>query len=124
MKIGVAVAPADAQPSAFVVFRDDLGLCVDRCAAFGFQGVELALLNAGQVDVPMMKRRLAAANMEIPCISSGQVFAADHLYFTHPDPAVRDAAVERIVGMIRLAANTCPEEIHGISMLAAANRRF
>lgn len=104
MKIGLAVAAADAQPSAFVVFRDDLGRCVDRCAALGFQGVELALLNAGQVDVPKMKRQLAATGMEIPCISSGQVFAADHLYFTHPDPAVRDAAVERIIGMIRLAA--------------------
>ncbi len=104
MKIGIAVAPADALPSAFVVFRDDLCRCVDRAAALGYDGVELALLSAGQVDVPKMKRRLAATGLEVACISSGQVFAADHLYFTHPDPAVRDAAVDRIIGMIRLAA--------------------
>ncbi|HYW41904.1 MAG TPA: sugar phosphate isomerase/epimerase family protein [Bryobacteraceae bacterium] len=103
MKIGLAVAAADALPSAFVVFRDDLCRCVDRCAALGYDGVELALLHASQVDVPRMKSRLASTGLEIPCISSGQVFAADHLYFTHPDAAVRDAAVERIVGMIRLA---------------------
>jgi len=99
LKIGLAVAAADAPPSAFVVFRDDLCRCVDRCAALGYDGVELALRFAGEVSVPEMKRRLAAAGIEVPCISSGQVFAADHLYFTHPD-----AAVERITDMIRLAA--------------------
>jgi sugar phosphate isomerase/epimerase len=31
--------------------------------------------------------------------------AADRLYFTHPDAAVREAAVERIAGMFRLAAD-------------------
>jgi sugar phosphate isomerase/epimerase len=104
MKLGLAVAAADALPSAFVVFRDDLCRCVDRCAALGYDGLELALRYAGEVNVPEMKRRLAATGLEVPCISSGQVFAADHLYFTHPDTAVREAAVERITEMIRLAA--------------------
>jgi sugar phosphate isomerase/epimerase len=104
MKIGLAVASASALPSAFVVFRDDLAFCVDRCAALGYDGVELALLYAEQVDVPRLKERLAATGLEVPCISSGQVFAADRLYFTHPDEAVRNAAVDRIIGMIRLAA--------------------
>ena len=77
---------------------------MERCAALGFDGVELALLHAGQVNVPAIRKRLRATGLEIPCISSGQVFAADGLYFTHPDGAIRDAAVERIVAMIRLAA--------------------
>ena len=84
MKIGLAVATADALPSAFVVFRDDLCTLVDRCCDLGYDGVELALRFAKQVNLPEMKRRLSATGMEIPCISSGQVFAADHLYFTHP----------------------------------------
>jgi sugar phosphate isomerase/epimerase len=104
VKIGLAVASADALPSAFVVFRDDLCRCIDRCAALGYDGAELALRYAAEVDVPEMKRRLAATGLEVPCISSGQVFAADRLYFTHPDRTVRDAAVERIADMIRLAA--------------------
>ena len=77
---------------------------MDRAASFGYDGVELALLRAGEVNVPRMKQRLTATGLEIPCISSGQVFAADRLYFTHPESAVREAAVERIIGMIRLAA--------------------
>ena len=104
MKIGLAVAGPQALPSAFVVFRDDLCCCVDRAAALGYHGVELALLRADEVDIPRMKQRLSATGLEVPCISSGQVFAADHLYFTHPDASVREAAVARITGMIRLAA--------------------
>lgn len=104
MKIGIAVAGRNALPSAFVVFRDDLCRCVDRAATLGYHGVELALLRADEVDIPRMKQRLSATGLEVPCISSGQVFAADHLYFTHPEISVRAAAVDRIIGMIRLAA--------------------
>lgn len=104
MKIGLAVSTADALPSAFVAMRDDLGCCIDRCADLGYDGVELALRHPSQVDVRRIKQRLAATGLEVPCISSGQVFAADRLYFTHPDPAVRNQAVERVADMIRLAA--------------------
>lgn len=104
MKIGLAVSTKDALPSAYVVFRDDLGSCIDRCADLGYDGVELALRNASQVDLQRVKQRLAATGLEIPCISTGQVFAADHLYFTHPDESVRARAVERIIDMIRLAS--------------------
>lgn len=105
MKIGLAVASADALPSAFVAMRDDLCRCVDRCAALGYDGIELALRRASDVDLPEMLRRLAATGLEVPCISTGQVFASDRLYFTHPDPAVRQAALGRVTEMIRLAAD-------------------
>ena len=104
MKIGLAVSTADALPSAYAVFHDDLCRCIDRCAGLGYDGVELALRHASQVEVPQIKRRLAATGLEVPCISTGQVFATDRLYFTHPEAGVRDQAVERIVDMIRLAA--------------------
>lgn len=110
MKIGLAVSTADARSSAFAVFRGDLCRLVERCAALGYDGVELALRYADQVNVPEMKRRLAATGMEIPCIFSGQVFAADHLYFTHPDATVREAAVERITSMIREQKLACKAE--------------
>jgi len=104
VKIGLVVAAADALPSAFVVLRDHFPRAVDRCAALGYDGVELALRQATEVEVPELRRRLTATGLEVPCISSGQVFAADHLYFTHWEACVRRAAVERITDMIRLAA--------------------
>jgi sugar phosphate isomerase/epimerase len=104
MKLGLAVAPADAPASAFVVFRGDLCELVDRCADLGYDGVEIAVRYAEQIDVAAVQRRLAATGLEVPCISSGQVFACDRLYMTHPDAAVREAAVERIIAIIRAAA--------------------
>lgn len=104
MKIGLVVSTADALPSAYTVFRDDLGRCIDRCAGLGYDGVELALRYASQVDLSLVKQRLAATGLGIPCISTGQIFAADHLYFTHPEAGVRDQTVERVIEMIRLAA--------------------
>lgn len=104
MKIGLVVSTADALPSAYAVYHDDLCRCIDRCAALGYDGVELALRYAAQVNVPLIKSRLAATGLEMPCISTGQVFAADRLYFTHPDVEIREQAVERIADMIRLAA--------------------
>src|SRR5260370_35427446 len=104
MKIGLAVSTVDALPSAYVVYRDDLCRCIERCADLGYDGVELALRHASQVEVQRIKQRLAATGLEVPCISTGQVFAADNLYFTHPDVMVRNRAVDRIIDMIRLAS--------------------
>jgi sugar phosphate isomerase/epimerase len=104
MKLGIAVAPADAPPTTFVVFRDDLERSIKRAADLGYDGVELALRDASQIDLRALRKCLAATGMEVPCISSGQVFAADHLYFTHPDESIRCAAVKRITGLVALAA--------------------
>jgi 5-keto-L-gluconate epimerase len=104
MKIGLVVSTADALPSAYVVFRDDLSNCIDRCAALGYDGVELALRSRSQVDMRKIKERLAATGLELPCISTGQVFTADGLYFTHPNTEIRDRAVARIIELIQLAA--------------------
>ena len=64
MKIGLVVSTADALPSAYVVFRDDLGNCIDRCAALGYDGVEFALRSRSQVDVRKVGQRLAATKLE------------------------------------------------------------
>lgn len=104
MKIGIAVAPQDAPPSAFVILRGQLEQLAWQCAGMGYDGIELALRSADQVNLPALKKELRAAGMEVPCVSTGQVFAVDRLYFTHPDQAVRAAAVRRVREMILLAA--------------------
>ena len=132
MKIGLTVSTVDALPSAYVVYRDDLCNSIERCAELGYDGVELALREASQVDVQRVKQRLAATGLEVPCISTGQVFAADQLYFTHPDVVVRDRAVERIIDMIRLASELNAKvnigrvrgTIHAEDSLEIARKRY
>ncbi len=100
MKLGIAVAPPGALPSAFVVFRDDLETSLRKARALGFDGVELALLHPGQIDPVRIEALLKETGLEIPMISSGQVFAEGGLCFTHPDPDFRARAIARIKGLI------------------------
>jgi sugar phosphate isomerase/epimerase len=103
MKLGIAVAPREALPSAFVVFRDDLETCLKKASALDYDGVELALLHPGQIDPGRIEALLAASGLEIPMISSGQVFAEGGLCFTSPDSAVRGRAVSRVKGLVDAA---------------------
>jgi sugar phosphate isomerase/epimerase len=104
MKLSVAIADTTAIPSAFVVWRgfED---SIRKAAECGYQGVELALKTSDEVDRSQLARWLAAKNLEVSCISTGQVFAALGLYFTHPDPAAREKVVGVFSGLIDLATD-------------------
>ena len=106
MKLSVAVAGKDALPSAFVVWRgfED---SIRKAKAYGYDGVELALRSASDISVSALDRYLSDNGMEVSCVSTGQVFAADHLYFTHPEKAVRDRCVAVFRELIDLAADYC-----------------
>lgn len=104
MKIGLAVAPENALPSAFVVFRDKLEISLAKAARLGYDGVELALLDPQQVDRRRIRAALAEHGLGLPVISTGQVFSEGKVWFTHPEERIRRAAVERIKGLIDLAA--------------------
>jgi len=103
MKIGIAVATREALPSAFVVFRDDLEVSLGKASALGYDGVELALLRPDQVDTDRIEALLEELGLEIPMISSGQVFAEGGLCFTSLDREIRSRAVSRIKGLIDAA---------------------
>jgi sugar phosphate isomerase/epimerase len=84
MKVAVAIASENALPTAFVVFRG-LEQSIRKAAELGYDGVELAILDKNQVDINVVKSLIKKYNMEIPAISSGQVFAGSKLWFTSPD---------------------------------------
>jgi sugar phosphate isomerase/epimerase len=102
MKLSVAVAGADAPPSAFVVWRG-FEESVRKAADFGYHGIELALKEASDVEPAKLDRMLAARGLETSCISTGQVFAVLGLYFTHPDESARARVLEVFRGLVDLA---------------------
>ena len=104
MKIALAIAPHDAQPSAFVVFRDRLEVCLEKASRLGYDGVELALATAGDVDAGAVQGLLDAHGLGLSAISTGRVFAEQRVWLTSPDPAVRRRAVEILSGLVDLAA--------------------
>lgn len=103
IKLGIAVAPEKALPSAFVVFRDKIKTSIEKASVMGYDGVELALLDSTQVDLNEVDRLTQTFHLEIPMISSGQVYAQGNLCFSSPDKCVRDEAVRRIKGLVDLA---------------------
>jgi len=89
IKLSVAVAGEKALPNAFVVFRG-FENSIQTAAELGFDGVELALKNAEEVRNLDLSKILSDTNMEISCISTGQVFAETGLMFTAPDKEKRE----------------------------------
>lgn len=102
MKLSVAVADTNALPSAFVVFRG-IETSIKKAASMGYDGVELALKCADEVDRKLLSQWLAQSNMEVSCISTGQVFADTGLMFTDVDKQRRAKVRDVFKDMIDLA---------------------
>ncbi|MBI5724705.1 MAG: sugar phosphate isomerase/epimerase [Planctomycetes bacterium] len=103
MKLAIAIASADAPPSAFVVWRG-FEESIAKAGELGYHGVELALAGANDVQPEKLHRWLARGGLAVSAISTGQIFANRGLYFTHPDAAVRDRTVKVFEDLAKLAA--------------------
>jgi sugar phosphate isomerase/epimerase len=104
VRLSLAIAPHDAQPSAFVVFRDHLHVTIPKVARMGYDGVELALGRPEDVDAAEVARMLADHRLGIAAISTGRVFAEQHAWLSSPDAGVRTRAVTILKGLVDLAA--------------------
>lgn len=104
MKLAVAIAGENAMPSAFVVWRG-FESSIRKAADYGYYGVELALRTAEDVNPVKLTKWLERSNLEVSCISTGQVFASLGLYFTHPDAVVRKRVIDVFSGLINIAGD-------------------
>ena len=103
MKIAVTVAGSEAKESAFVVWRG-FKESIIKASECGYDGVELALKDASEIDEGRLKQWLELYGMEVSCISTGQVFADRGMYFTHQDPVIHRETVGVFAGLIKLAS--------------------
>mgnify|MGYP001360777394 CR=1 FL=1 len=104
MKLSVAIADTKARPSAFVVFRG-FDESIRKAADLGYDGVELALKAASEIDRDALDALLHQTGMEVSCISTGQVFANLGLMFTDPDLTNRETLAQLFEDFIDLAAD-------------------
>lgn len=104
MKLSIAIADADAPESACVVWRG-FEESIKKAGELGYHGVELALKTADDISTSQLNRWLERNNLEVSCISTGQVFATSGLYFTHRDIEIRRRAVDVFTGLIQLASD-------------------
>ncbi len=103
MKLALAIADTNALPSAFVVFRG-IEESIRKAAALGYNGVELALKSADEINPESLRALLAETKMEISAISTGQVYAGLGLMMTSPNENEREQLRHIFHDMIDLAA--------------------
>lgn len=103
-KIAVAIAHKEAQPEAFVVFRG-FEENIPRAADLGYDGVELALRRAGEIDATKIVKLLSKANIEVSAISTGQIFAETGLTLMDSDSSGRQELFKIFFELIDLASD-------------------
>ena len=102
LKTAITIAGEHAKQSAFVVWRG-FESSIKKAAEYGYDGVELALKGVEELDVNSLRRWLKQNEMEVSCITTGQVFAERGLCFTHQEPEIRKQTIEVFSELIDLA---------------------
>lgn len=103
LKLSIAIAESNALPSAFVVFRG-FEKYIPIAASLGYDGVELALKSAFEINADKLDKWLNEAGISVSCISTGQVFADTGLMFTDADKNKREKLVSIFKEMIDMAS--------------------
>jgi sugar phosphate isomerase/epimerase len=113
VKLSIVLSTHSAQFQA-VAFKGDFESNVAKIAAWGYDGVELAIRDPKLVDADQLIRVVSSSGLEIPAIGTGQAWGEEGLSYTDPDPAVRAAAIERTRSHIPFAARTGAAIIIGL----------
>ena len=76
-----------------------------KAAALGYDGVELALKNADEIDRQSLQSLLDKTGLQVSCISTGQVYAETGYMFTDPEVQKRNTVKRIFKEFIDLAAD-------------------
>jgi len=94
---------AEARGGPFV-FWDELDHACSRAADLGFDAVEIFPPAADAVEPEKLRALLERYHLRVAAIGTGGGWVVRKLTLTHPDPAVRIAAIEFIGTIVDLAA--------------------
>lgn len=103
MRISIVLSTHTARFEA-VAFKGDFEGNVEKIAALGYDGVELAVRDPNLLDVERVLQVVKQAGLEVPAIGTGQAYGEEGLSFTDPNPEIRAKAVARIKAQVGLAS--------------------
>ena len=86
------------------VAMQDGWAALDRAAALGFDGVELAVRDPREVDGARLRDHCARLGLPVVAIGTGQAYLHEGLALAAPEAGIRRAASERLIQHIRLAS--------------------
>lgn len=108
------------QPSSFsaLAYKGDLAANIAKIGKLGFDGVELAIRNPEQLDMPFLRSVLEEHRLPVPAIGTGQAYVEEHLSFTDPKKEIRERAVERVKSHAAVA-----RELHALVIIGLIRGR-
>ena len=104
MKHSIVLSTQPAQFQA-ATFKGDLDKNMHHIASLGYDGVELAIRDPKLVDIDHLDQLLHKHDLCVPATGTGQAWGEEGLSFTDPDPSIREAAIERVISHIPVAAH-------------------
>jgi sugar phosphate isomerase/epimerase len=108
-----------------LLFSGDLDLGLQKAAELGYDGVELSLRTAGDVEVSRLQARLTALNLQVYGIATGQTYYNDGFSLFSAVAEEREQAVQRIKALINLASELgAMVIIGGVRGKIAANEAY
>lgn len=103
MKLAVVVSTHQASFEA-VSFKGNVRESLAAVAAAGYNGAELAVRNASEVNGSELRQTAESLGLEIPAVGTGQMWGEERLSLTSSEERIRVTAIERIKEHIDLAA--------------------
>lgn len=103
MKLSIVLSTQQSQFQA-ATFKGNLETNLARIAAYGYDGVELAIRDPKLVDLDLLEALVGKYHLRVPAIGTGQAWGEEGLSFTDPEPNIRRAAIERIKSQIPVAS--------------------
>jgi sugar phosphate isomerase/epimerase len=96
-----------AQQTRFeaVALRGNFAENVAKIAAWGYEGVELAVRDPSLMNAAEVERIVSANGLTAPAIGTGQAWNEERISFTSNEPMVRRQAIERVKQHVPLAAH-------------------
>jgi sugar phosphate isomerase/epimerase len=105
MKTAIVLSTHAARFNA-VAFKGDFEANIAKIAAWGYNGVELAIRDPRSIDADALLTTVDRHGLEVPAIGTGQAWGEEGLSFTDADSDVRAAAIQRVYNHVPFAAQT------------------
>ncbi|MCK5567294.1 MAG: sugar phosphate isomerase/epimerase [Actinomycetia bacterium] len=95
-----------AQPASFsaLAYQGDLEENLQKIQSFGYTGVELAVRDPGDLDVPSLNSWVTKLGLTVTAVGTGQAYSEEGLSFTDQDENIRREAIQRIKDQIHFAS--------------------
>lgn len=102
MKLAYMYATPDVGHSKVTAIRGPIEETLLAIRDHGYTGVEFLVRDASQLDAGRLEAAVAAADLDMPAVCTGEVYGEDGLSFADPVPHRRREAIERMKSAMEL----------------------